>query len=536
MINERTFSESHFRRQPTSILLQENSNSSSYWCNLKGAFRHINSGLQLVCLVPVVFFVIAIASQIVPLMMAPILSWPIIYGSVVILMLYGIFDNSVTLLLSDGLGSIALLIFSLIVIALVLAGMARVLLTPCMVLIGKDGIREYFIHSDLDIYFKTSWRRITGVYSIETERGNSAVCFNSDRGSTMKLPDRLLTTAEERRNLLDAISQWAPHVHVDEGMLKDLASASLYPSYTELWLDAVIGNAGRRRMAPLSGQTSLQNARFTIQRKLGAGGQAIAYLAEMDDNLMFGSHGSRQVVLKEFILPDYDNWSLRKEAVARMQHEASMLMRLSSPSIVSLLDFFIEDHRGYLVLEHIEGRTLRKIVESRGSLPETLVRNYAAQMCDILIYLHAQSPPVVHRDFTPDNLILTSDGKLKLIDFNVAQEDSGSCQQTSISVGKPSYTPPEQLRGKPLPASDIYAFGATLAFLLIGEDPEPLEQIWLQQFRPDISETMHRIVLWATAQDHERRWQSLSEAKSSLCNSHCQMRGHERIQLIERSD
>ncbi len=86
----------------------------------------------------------------------------------------------------------------------------------------------------------------------------------------------------------------------------------------------------------------------------------------------------------------------------------------------------------------------------------------ALQMCEILKYLHDQEPPVVHRDFTPENLILGTDGTLRLIDFNVAQTLDQAASTTGTVVGKPSYLAPEQFRGEPMPSSDVYSMGATL--------------------------------------------------------------------------
>src|SRR5581483_5192636 len=95
------------------------------------------------------------------------------------------------------------------------------------------------------------------------------------------------------------------------------------------------------------------------------------------------------------------------------------------------------------------------------------------QMCEILAYLHGLEPPVVHRDFTPDNLMITDDGTLKLLDFNVAMS-ADNAATSSTAVGKHAYMAPEQFRGLPEPKSDIYSLGATLHFLLTGRDPEPI--------------------------------------------------------------
>jgi serine/threonine protein kinase len=101
-------------------------------------------------------------------------------------------------------------------------------------------------------------------------------------------------------------------------------------------------------------------------------------------------------------------------------------------------------------------------------------------MCEILKYLHGLTPPVVHRDFTPDNLILQPSGKLKLIDFSVAQKRKDK-SATAGCAGKHAYTPPEQFRGEAEPQSDIYALGATMYFLATGVDPTPISESQLPE-------------------------------------------------------
>jgi len=198
---------------------------------------------------------------------------------------------------------------------------------------------------------------------------------------------------------------------------------------------------------------------------IGVGGQGSAYSARDRIN-------NTTVVLKEFILPVFVNVKVRKSALEQFENEAKILRQLNNDQIVKLLDFFVEDHRAYLVLEHIDGTSLRSLIEKKGVAGEPQVRNLAVQMCHILEYLHGLAPPVVHRDFTPDNLILRSDGTLKLIDFNVAQQVEETT--TGTVVGKHAYLPPEQFRGETTSQSDLYAPGATLFYLLVGEDPEPI--------------------------------------------------------------
>ena len=138
----------------------------------------------------------------------------------------------------------------------------------------------------------------------------------------------------------------------------------------------------------------------------------------------------------------------------------------------------------------------------------------AAQMCSILTYLHELAPPVVHRDFTPDNLILNKKGTLKLVDFNVAQQTE--LTTTGTVVGKHAYIPPEQFRGKPTTQSDIYALGATLFYLLTGQDPEPITASHPRAVQANTSEALDLIIARATALDTTVRYKSAVELSADL--------------------
>lgn len=164
------------------------------------------------------------------------------------------------------------------------------------------------------------------------------------------------------------------------------------------------------------------------------------------------------------------------------------------------------------MLEHIDGSSLRDAVQSQGALSNEQTYDLALQMCDILKVLHVNG--VVHRDFTPDNLILNSKGKLKLIDFNVAQQLQGGA--TGTIVGKHAYLPPEQLRGKATSQSDLYAFGATLFYLLTGRDPEPISQSTPREINDQIDSTLNDIVKRSTALQTANRFQSAEQIEAQL--------------------
>ncbi|HEY9732677.1 MAG TPA: serine/threonine-protein kinase [Drouetiella sp.] len=315
-------------------------------------------------------------------------------------------------------------------------------------------------------------------------------------------------TPEDRSRFSRGLEKWAPHCAVDTSLMETLMPRQAN-SYTELWLQSLAAPPERQSLEPLSAGRVLHNGNFEVLRRIGVGGQGAAYLCtqHLDD----AQHSTLPVVLKETIIPVFVEAEIRKQALERFEQEARILRDLESDHIVKLLDYFVEDHRGYLVLEWVDGKSLRQLIEDRGAMNEAQVKDLAAQMCSMLHYLHGRG--IIHRDFTPDNLILQKDGKLKLIDFNVAQNDE---EGTGLVVGKQAYMPAEQFRGKPTAQSDIYAMGATLFYLLTGQDPEPITQSLVRKVKPDVSGTIDGVIQKCTAADCNVRFQSVEEIASVL--------------------
>lgn len=334
--------------------------------------------------------------------------------------------------------------------------------------IGPRGLRFTYSRFALDNKIYWRWSDLT---AIELSRPEGKTTTFDDR-LILHYKDNLrliialgsLPTAEDKEALLAAFDKYAPAVPRSANVTEVL-SKNVENSYTELWLQALAAPPKRERLKPMVSGARLQDQKYEIVRELGVGGQGFAYLA---NDLESG----KEIVLKEFVLPVYVDINARKQALDRFEQEARLLTKLEHSQVVKLHGFFVEDHRAYLALEHIDGENLRQIVSRQGALSEDTVRHLAAQMIDILAYLHNLAPPLVHRDFKPDNLILNKDGTLKLIDFNVAQQVESTT--TGTVVGKQAYLPPEQFRGQATAKSDIYAMGATLYFLLTGADPVPI--------------------------------------------------------------
>lgn len=266
---------------------------------------------------------------------------------------------------------------------------------------------------------------------------------------------------------VDEVAKKIKHHLRDESQDKFLAlTKGDVLTHTELWEDELKRRFRAAAFMPLEPGMIMRNGSLTVLRPLALGGLSAVYLAQLDNNLL--------VVLKESVVPEDSKEELKTKAREMFKREANLLMKLKHPAVVSVLDYFVENGRSYLLLDYVSGQDLRQYIKQNGRLREALVVEWAAQIATIVDYLHSQDPPVIHRDLTPDNFVIRPDGTIVVIDFGAANDFIGNA--TGTFVGKQSYIAPEQFRGKACLQSDIYAFGGTLYYLLTGEEPEALSQ------------------------------------------------------------
>jgi len=315
----------------------------------------------------------------------------------------------------------------------------------------------------------------------------------------LDLPLDAFTLSTDRHRLISTLQENLDE-HIFTDSFKQVAKNDSGPTYTQLWLDDM-QSFRRQRIADLAADTKLQDGRYCIESKIATGGQAKIYSAH--DN-----HEDKPVAIKELVLPVNAGADVRNRAFSNVKNEAMLLAKLDHPGIVKLLDQFVEDHRAYLVLENIPGKSLRKTVQERGPLPCDEVIALAEQIGEFIGYLHHQAPPIVHRDLTPDNIMLTPENHAKLLDFNVAhQMESDS---TKTVVGKHNYMAPEQFKGKPCTQSDLYSLGCTIYFLLTATDPIPLS-CSRPSGRVDVPQALDDIVARLTALKVEDRYQNADD-------------------------
>jgi predicted Ser/Thr protein kinase len=220
---------------------------------------------------------------------------------------------------------------------------------------------------------------------------------------------------------------------------------------------------------PSATGTILHN-RYRLDKHLKMGGFGAVYKAtDIKAN-------NREVAIKDMIGSDPDEFAVRLNFFRR---EAEILRSLEAvPIVPRVYDFIHQGQTAHLVMEFIRGKDLLDLMEASGNrpFPITNVIEWGKQICDVLDHMHRQSPPLVHRDLKPDNIMLLDDQRsIKMIDFGTARDLGRSMKERMAGktrVYTEGYAPPEQIVGKPEPRSDLFALAATLYHLATGKAPE----------------------------------------------------------------
>jgi len=212
-------------------------------------------------------------------------------------------------------------------------------------------------------------------------------------------------------------------------------------------------------------------ARYRITSILGQGGMGITYAAT-------DSQTGDRVALKYLSFRRMNDWKV----LELFEREAKVLSQLNHPAIPRYLDYFQvdsdRDRDFYIVQQLVEGKSLAQAIADGWHSSEDDIKQIAEQVLEVLTYLHELQPPVIHRDIKPQNIILQPNRKIALVDFGAVQDTYRNTQVGgSTVVGTYGYMPPEQFRGKAVPATDLYALGATILFLLTGQSPSNLPEI-----------------------------------------------------------
>ena len=260
------------------------------------------------------------------------------------------------------------------------------------------------------------------------------------------------------------------------------------------------------------------NDRYQIIKTLGEGGMANVYLAH--DTIL-----DRNVAVK-VLRGDLAN---DEKFVRRFQREALSASSLSHPNIVEIYDVGEDDGQYYIVMEYVDGKTLKQVLKQRGHLSITEVVDIMLQLTDGLA--HAHDAYIIHRDIKPQNIMILPNGMIKITDFGVSTAlNSTQLTQTNSVMGTVHYLPPEQASGKGSTIkSDIYSMGIMMYELLTGLVPykgdtaveialkhlkEPLPSV--RKTNPNIPQSVENVIIKATAKNPKNRYDDVREMYKDL--------------------
>lgn len=260
--------------------------------------------------------------------------------------------------------------------------------------------------------------------------------------------------------------------------------------------------------------------RYTIVNVIGSGGMATVYGA-------YDQVSGRSVAIKMM------NKKLENNArqIKLFVNESTALSLLSHPNIVQVYNTAITNSTKYIIMEYVEGITLKKHIDHRGALPEREVIYYASQILSALDYIHSKG--IVHCDIKPQNIILLQNGSIKVADFGIARLDAmldRSSEKSDVALGTVYYVSPEQAQGKaPQAESDLYSLGVMLyeamtnrlpfyhdnstevAKMQINKEPTPPSV-----YRPDMSVGLEQIILRAMEKNPKKRYATAMEMLTDI--------------------
>lgn len=256
---------------------------------------------------------------------------------------------------------------------------------------------------------------------------------------------------------------------------------------------------------------TLLRKRYLIVRAIGRGGMAAVYEARDTRN-------GTSCAIKEMSLSTVPTGE-RSQAIQNFLAEARILSRLKHSNLPAFTDFFTEGTRYFLVMEFIDGNTLEELLEANhGPFSERRVLGWARQLCDVLEYLHGQQPPIIFRDLKPGNIMLTRNGRIKLIDFGIARLFRSSGAQDTQLLGTPGFAPPEQYGSAQTDErSDIYSLAMTLAQLMtdsVNDQGFGLKDVHFSY--PHISPPVARVLEKATSLKPDDRYESITVFRRAL--------------------
>ncbi len=280
---------------------------------------------------------------------------------------------------------------------------------------------------------------------------------------------------------------------------------------------------------------TILQGRYIVGKVLGYGGFGVTYIG-------FDAKLERKIAIKEFLpttfatrlpgdthLTVYNSNNANEQfgtGLNRFVEEAQTLASFNGiPGVVDIYDTFATNNTGYIVMQYLNGSDVKAVLNSQGAMPYEMAKDIIISICDTLMPIHAQN--IIHRDISPDNIYITNNGEIKLLDFGAARYESAVNSKSLSVILKSGYAPEEQYRskGEQGPWTDVYALAATFYKMLTGQTPPDSMERAIKdeiqeptQFGVTMPQSAQNALMNALHVNKSDRTKSIYEFKMALLN------------------
>lgn len=270
--------------------------------------------------------------------------------------------------------------------------------------------------------------------------------------------------------------------------------------------------AGEKRRYLQVGDTVL-GGKYEVIKIIHTSGMANVYMVE-DENL------NKQWCLKEIIKSEAGRNEIEYRSLIK---EANIMKSLSHSSIPRIVSIDTEGDSIFIIMDFVDGISVKDWLVRRGSVEQTVAVAWMKQVCNVLLYLHTRKNPIFYRDMKPDNIMVQSDGNIKLLDFGISEIITKDNMTIKEALGTRGFAAPEQkVNGSPYDLrSDIFGVGRTMYYMLTGLNPSVIGEKNLRGIRevnPSVSIGLERVVNKCMEEDVNKRYQSIEEVLYDIQN------------------
>ncbi len=249
--------------------------------------------------------------------------------------------------------------------------------------------------------------------------------------------------------------------------------------------------------------------RYELLRVIGQGGMSVVHLA-------YDLRLDKQWAVKEIRSDKIEN----QVYIDSLIKEANLIRNLDSKYLPRIVDIVKKKDIVYIIMDYIDGKTAASLVEEGPQAQEDVIE-WGIQLAEVLSYLHSQNPPIIYRDMKPQNVMITSNNEVRLIDFGTAREYKVEGNNDTTCLGTPGYAAPEQYGGigQTDERTDVYSLGKTLFHLVTGINPTTIADVeGIRYYNPNLSSGLEKIIEKTLQPNPKNRYQNCLDLKHDLEN------------------